>query len=85
MSKAKEYISFYTRHDSNKLCHEEGIGDLYEPWVMPDHAEIIVREASKDLINEACLYLMRSLKDIMGLRGSYAFTKRFRETLEREI
>lgn len=49
MTKAEEYIKKYTRNCSNKVSYEEGIGDLYEPWLTPDDALSAVEIAKEEI------------------------------------
>ena len=56
MNKAEQFIKDYTRSCSNELCYEEGLGNLYEPWITPDQALRAVeneREAQEEKLSKA--------------------------------
>lgn len=68
MTRAEEYIKNYTRNCSNKVCYEEGIGDLYEPWLTPDDALCAVEIAKEEMTEKACEYI-DGLIEILNDRG----------------
>ena len=55
--KAEQFIKDYTRHCSNELCYEEGLGNLYEPWITPEQALAAVEIAREELIDKAFKYI----------------------------
>lgn len=59
--KAEQFIQECTRSCSNELCYEEGLGNLYEPWLTPDQALRAVEIAREEMIDKACEWLEEHL------------------------
>lgn len=61
MSRAEQFIKDYTRNCSNELCYEEGLGNLYEPWLTPEQALRAVELAREEMIDKAYKYINHQL------------------------
>lgn len=53
----EEFIKEYTMGCSNELCYEEGLDNLYEPWLTPDQALRAVELAREEMIDKAYKYI----------------------------
>lgn len=73
--KAKQFIKDYTNHCSNELCYEEGLGNLYEPWLTPDQALRAVEIAREELIDKVCKWLEEHSHKYMKYHEGLEFTE----------
>ena len=57
MSKAiEEYIKKYTRHCSNEV-EMHGLGNQFEPWLKPYHAECVAQIAREETLLEVAKWI----------------------------
>ena len=80
MSRAEQFIKDYTRNCSNELCYEEGLGNLYEPWLTPDQALRAV-ELAREEIKAEIERLIKSYSPIQSSEGKYRI-EAYKEVLD---
>lgn len=80
MSKAEQFIKDYTMKCSNELCYEEGLGNLYEPWLTPDQALRAV-ELAREEIKAEIERLIKSYSPIQSSEGKYRI-EAYKEVLD---
>lgn len=83
--KAEQFIKDYTRSSSNELCYEEGLGNLYEPWLTPDQALRAVEIAREELIDKACEWLEEHLLNFWSqkITNTDYFIEDFKQAINR--
>ena len=62
MTKVEQFIKDYTQRCSNELCYEEGLGNLYEPWLTPEQALRAVEIEREETIDKACEWWKQELE-----------------------
>lgn len=82
--KAEQFIKDYTKHCSNELCYEEGLDNLYEPWITPEQALAAVKIAKEELIDKACEYLEPILTEYAGFYVGGEILQHFKNYMEGE-
>lgn len=63
MTKAEEYIKFYTKNCSNEMLFKNKDGSkLYHPWLTPDDAKCAVEIAKEEMIEKVCEYIASNMR-----------------------